>query len=253
MATNSKPPQNFSTNIDSKPIVYTLSFLLMILVAMYKYLWLFDFTIAPIYDMLTLQHPITTVQQLEVNYHSFPIIYKETGLKSGKKYDDFLVVTGLKRYKYVVGKLRIKDFLPKDRLLDFSLFGYKINKIPIWNLEKREHILLKKELLIKLLELQNELKKAGHDEYALQLTSGYRDPEYNKSVGGAKKSRHMHGDAMDISVRDINRDGKINLKDRKVVYDILNKKVIGNKGGIGTYKRMPRVIHFDTRGHRARW
>lgn len=34
--------------------------------------------------------------------------------------------------------------------------------------------------------------------YQLQVTSGYRSPEYNASVGGAKSSQHMQGNATDI-------------------------------------------------------
>lgn len=32
----------------------------------------------------------------------------------------------------------------------------------------------------------------------LRIVSGYRDPAHNRAVGGAKASRHMHGDAADI-------------------------------------------------------
>jgi zinc D-Ala-D-Ala carboxypeptidase len=34
----------------------------------------------------------------------------------------------------------------------------------------------------------------------LIVTSGYRSPEHNKRVGGARNSRHMQGDAFDISM-----------------------------------------------------
>lgn len=33
----------------------------------------------------------------------------------------------------------------------------------------------------------------------LRIISGYRSPSSNATVGGAKKSRHMHGDAADIN------------------------------------------------------
>lgn len=32
----------------------------------------------------------------------------------------------------------------------------------------------------------------------LRIVSGYRSPSTNLSVGGAKNSRHLHGDAVDI-------------------------------------------------------
>src|SRR5690606_38803974 len=35
----------------------------------------------------------------------------------------------------------------------------------------------------------------------LNITSGYRSPDHNEKVGGAKNSQHMHGDAVDISMK----------------------------------------------------
>lgn len=32
----------------------------------------------------------------------------------------------------------------------------------------------------------------------LRIISGYRDPVHNRRVGGATRSRHLHGDAADI-------------------------------------------------------
>lgn len=44
-----------------------------------------------------------------------------------------------------------------------------------------------------------ELRKAAGGK-PVRVTSGYRGPEYNQMVGGAKYSRHMFGDAADIRV-----------------------------------------------------
>ena len=43
--------------------------------------------------------------------------------------------------------------------------------------------------------LEQVSKEVG---YQLQVTSGYRSPEYNSRVGGAKKSQHVQGNATDI-------------------------------------------------------
>lgn len=45
----------------------------------------------------------------------------------------------------------------------------------------------------------------------LQVTSGYRDPARNAAVGGAKGSQHLHGNALDVSVADLNPQQRIEL------------------------------------------
>jgi len=37
-----------------------------------------------------------------------------------------------------------------------------------------------------------------HFQGSVQMTSGYRSPEHNKNVGGARSSKHMSGEAIDI-------------------------------------------------------
>ena len=44
-----------------------------------------------------------------------------------------------------------------------------------------------------------------HFGVPVTITSGYRTPEHNKKVGGAKKSTHMVGIAADIVVRAYHR------------------------------------------------
>lgn len=41
-------------------------------------------------------------------------------------------------------------------------------------------------------------------------------------------------------------------EDKQIVLDFLDKEIIGNKGGIGLYPGT-KAVHFDVRGHRARW
>ncbi len=78
-----------------------------------------------------------------------------------------------------------------------------------------------------------------------------------KYAGGAKNSLHLKGKAIDLIILDINKDGKRNSKDVDIVYRILDKKIIGNKGGLGSYKNTKgffgrQMIHFDSRGYKAR-
>lgn len=79
--------------------------------------------------------------------------------------------------------------------------------------------------------------------------------KYNNA---ATKSRHLCGDAIDILVFDVNNDGNADKKDVDVVYHILDKEIIGNKGGIGTYKNEKsffnrQMVHFENRGTGSRW
>lgn len=72
------------------------------------------------------------------------------------------------------------------------------------------------------------------------ITSWYRDPVSNKSVGGTSNSRHLTGDGVDFFVRHLTP---------KQVYQRLDPWH-GSKGGLGLYSGH---IHIDWRGYRARW
>jgi uncharacterized protein YcbK (DUF882 family) len=79
-----------------------------------------------------------------------------------------------------------------------------------------------------------------------------------KFFGAAKESKHLIGDAIDFIVFDINGDGKSDSKDVDIVFNILDKTIIKDKGGIGAYKGENsffdrQMIHIDCRGYKARW
>ena len=74
-----------------------------------------------------------------------------------------------------------------------------------------------------------------------RVTSWYRSPEINERVGGASRSRHMVGDAIDFYC-----DGLTGNQ----VYWALHPWW---PGGLGRYKRYPMLVHIDARGRRSRW
>lgn len=78
----------------------------------------------------------------------------------------------------------------------------------------------------------------------ISINSSYRNPEYNKRIGGAKFSQHLTASASDIVVRD--------MTPKKVAKTIL--KLIKNgkmkEGGVGLYNGF---VHYDIRGKKARW
>lgn len=74
-----------------------------------------------------------------------------------------------------------------------------------------------------------------------RVTSWYRPPEVNRRVGGASRSRHVVGDAIDFYC-----DGLTGNQ----LYWALDPWW---QGGLGRYRRFPNLSHIDARGYRARW
>ena len=90
-------------------------------------------------------------------------------------------------------------------------------------------------LLVKL----EELRKAVGNK-PLVIRSGYRCPTHNRNVGGASKSQHIYGKAVDISHHNIGRA----LLERHA------DRIFAN-GGVGLGGN--NIVHVDTRNGRARW
>ncbi len=147
------------------------------------------------------------------------------------------VVVGKDMYKYLVGSFRVMDFLPEDKY---------------YSKKDTQYLLIDKRVLYKFLDLQNALRQKNHDPYAFKVYNGFRHPAYNDKRGGALHSRHLYGEAIDIKVKDINRDGKADQADKKIVQDLLENKIIANSGGVGRYLKTMN-LHFDVRGYGARW
>ena len=145
-------------------------------------------------------------------------------------------------YKRIVGNTRIKQLLPKDQFYSAA----------IMNRSKQIYWRIDKNLLYKIFELREELDRQGYDQDAFKIKSGFRTPVFNHQVKGASKSRHIKGEAVDMTVGDINRDGKYSDKDKQILINILEQKIIKDQGGIGKYPGT-RTVHMDVRGYRARW
>lgn len=147
-------------------------------------------------------------------------------------------------YKYLVGKQRVIQFLSKDK--------YYIEQLENPDKEVSQYLLLDKNLLYKTLDLMLLLEKEGYNKYGFKIREAHRHPHHNFHRGGAKKSQHIRGKAVDIIVEDINNDGQATQADKTIVLDLLNNHIIKNKGGIGRYPNTM-VIHYDLRGFKSRW
>jgi len=73
---------------------------------------------------------------------------------------------------------------------------------------------------------------------SIRVLSGYRTPEHNKEVGGAKDSMHLRGVAADIKA------GAVKPHDLYQLIETLIKRKKIPDGGLGLY---PGFVHYDLR------
>lgn len=74
----------------------------------------------------------------------------------------------------------------------------------------------------------------------MAVSSGFRDPAYNKQIGGADNSAHIYGKAVDIRVSGVD------------AWRLVNLAMQGGFTGIGVKQKGPvneRFIHLDTMGN----
>jgi uncharacterized protein YcbK (DUF882 family) len=134
-----------------------------------------------------------------------------------------------------------------------------------------KYLVLDMRLVDKLELVMLDLQERGHITNGVHVMSGFRTPQYNTGGGDprgrASLSRHMYGDASDIFIDndgngwmdDLNRDGKLNIRDAEVVLaavDRVEREHPTLVGGAGTYPATSGhgpFIHIDVRGYRARW
>ena len=166
----------------------------------------------------------------------------------------FIEVTAENQDTWVSDHFRLRDFLTK-------------NQGDVWP----KYLVLDTRLLDKLELVFLELEASGIATGGAQVLSGFRTPAYNESGGNprgrADLSRHMFGDAADIYIDndgdgrmdDLNGDGRVNLRDARVILDAVDRverRYPSLLGGTGIYTATGAhgpFIHIDTRGYRARW
>jgi uncharacterized protein YcbK (DUF882 family) len=161
--------------------------------------------------------------------------------------DGFIEVTQDMLDLQVSRHFRLRDFITHDQQDD------------VWP----KYVALDPRLLDKLeLVLEKLAAYRGEDSLptmALDVHSGFRTPAYNRKVQrSARDSRHQYGDAADVVI-DADRDGRITLKDSRLIARAVEQVELEHPnliGGMGLYTsrryRTP-YVHIDARGTRSRW
>lgn len=93
------------------------------------------------------------------------------------------------------------------------------------------------ENIIKLAK-RLELVRSQFGGRSITVNSWYRDPSSNRRVGGSRDSRHLYGDAVDMTIADLSP---------KYVQSVLDPDWAGGLGYGKTF------THLDLRGWKVRW
>ncbi len=237
-----------------RKIILSLVFLTIIAGSIGYYYWrgLHDID-QFIYDRTHQNESVQSIEEMNRILDSYPTVayrdmekeYLDYTLSNTAKYkpmlarSEYILIPRKDMYRKIVGEFRIRHFMCRDKYYKESQY-------------EEIYWLVNRKLLFKTLELIETLQAKGYNPYGFYIRNGHRHPMYNEKIKGASKSRHIKGEAVDIVIQDINLDGKSNQDDKTIVYDLLNKEIIGDTGGIGKYPGTM-SIHYDVRGKRARW
>lgn len=193
------------------------------------------------------------------NVGSYRIGYwpEERGRSRSAEYENpegFIEVTLENQHTRISEHFQLKDFLTHDQK-------------NVWP----KYLVLREPLLDKLELVIQELQSRGIPVRNVSVLSGFRTPQYNLALGDrsgrARDSRHQYGDAADIYIDnngdgrmdDLNRDGRVNMADTRVVLaavEQVERKYPDLVGGVGLYHSTGShgpFAHIDVRGSKVRW
>jgi hypothetical protein len=182
---------------------------------------------------------------------------EEKGRLRSEAYENpegFIEVTPQNQDIRISEHFRLRDFLTHDQQ-------------DIWP----KFLVLREPLIDKLELVIQDLEDHGIPARNVQVLSGFRTPQYNYQLGDrsgrARDSRHQFGDAADIFIDsnrdgrmdDLNRDGRVNVKDTRVILAAVERvesRYPDLIGGTGLYHATGAhgpFAHIDVRGEKARW
>ena len=199
--------------------------------------------------------PFSTKQGARIGRYAIGFWPGERGRNMSPAYrnpDGFIEVTPENQATQISEHFRLRDFLTHDQQ-------------SVWP----KYLVLRTELVDKLELVIEELRRSGHPVRRVTVMSGFRTPQYNGPGGEGRSglSRHMYGDAADVFVDndgdgnmdDLNRDGRIDHRDARVILDAAERVERAHPelaGGVGVYRGNGAhgpFAHVDVRGWRARW
>ena len=182
---------------------------------------------------------------------------EERGRLRSDEYENpegFIEVTRENQDTRISQHFRLRDFLTHDQ-------------VNVWP----KYLVLREPLLDKLELVIQDLEDHGIPVRNVSVLSGFRTPQYNLALGDrsgrARDSRHQYGDAADVFIDsngdgrmdDLNRDGRINMADTRVILaavERVERQYPDLVGGTGLYHSTGShgpFAHIDVRGSRARW
>lgn len=103
---------------------------------------------------------------------------------------------------------------------------------------------------LKRLQAALEVVRTACGDRPITIVSGYRTPEYNRAVGGARRSQHMAAQAADIRIAGMSPRDVFRIVDQLQRRDddaCAPRIPPGGAHAYGTF------VHMDIRGHFARW
>jgi uncharacterized protein YcbK (DUF882 family) len=240
-----------------KVLSITTIFSLLAIIISWLSLWqVRDRSYQIFYDLFYPSIIITEIAQVdsilsqfeEIPFHKLPPQIRKQGKMDSPKYASmlkgsvFYKISPKQIYQKIAGNTRIRDLVSRDSFFRAAIMDR--SQTLYWLIDKR--------ILYRIIELRAALKAKGHEPNGFKVTYGYRSPALNEAIKGASKSRHILGEAVDMTIRDIDGDGRYSKEDKAIVLQLLNSKIIRSMGGIGRYPGT-RTVHMDVRGWRARW
>lgn len=238
--------------MSSKKSYFILFSVLIVIISVISSVILFYYKGLPfgssVYDVLNKNETVYRYEKAQtilekypkMKYGSLPSSIREKFKTNLEGY--FYAIPHNEVYQKICLNNRINNLLSKEN----QLSRYSFIK------EQTIYVYINEALLRSYFKLLEKLQGRNHDPLGIVITSAYRSSIRNDRVGGAPQSQHLKGKAFDLRIGDVNKDGKINQDDKKIVYEILDREIIKDKGGLGFYPGTM-IIHMDVRGKRARW